>query len=109
MPAKHRVTFYSRMSALSASQTAPETHGSSCRQIQGSLPCAKRTAEIMRLLLTTQRHPDAATLIDDVRAVGYKLQAAKPVGEFGNGFVCQRAANMDSGVHPPLMLGLCNT
>eukprot|EP00967_Tisochrysis_lutea_P005720 scaffold6781_cov22-Tisochrysis_lutea.AAC.3 len=50
-------------------------------QIQGSLPCAKRTAEIMRALLTMQRHPDAASLIDDVRAVGYKLQAAKPVGE----------------------------
>ena len=51
------------------------------RQIQGSLPCAKRTAEIMRSLLTMQRHPDATALIDDVRSVGYKLQAAKPVGE----------------------------
>jgi hypothetical protein len=28
-----------------------------------------------------QRHPDATALIDDVRSVGYKLQAAKPVGE----------------------------
>jgi len=28
-----------------------------------------------------QRHPDADSLIDDVRAVGYKLQAAKPVGK----------------------------
>jgi hypothetical protein len=35
----------------------------------------------MRLLITTQRHPDAASLIEDVRTVGTKLQAAKPVGE----------------------------
>jgi hypothetical protein len=34
----------------------------------------------MRLLITTQRHPDAASLIHDVRTVGTKLQAAKPVG-----------------------------
>jgi len=45
------------------------------------MPCARRTAEIMRFLLTMQRHEDAKALIDDVRAVGYKLQAAKPVGE----------------------------
>jgi hypothetical protein len=51
-----------------------------CRQIEGSFQCAKRTAEIMRLLITTQRHPDAASLIEDVRTVGTKLQAAKPVG-----------------------------
>jgi hypothetical protein len=35
----------------------------------------------MRLLITTQRHADAASLIEDVRTVGTKLQAAKPVGE----------------------------
>lgn len=52
------------------------------RQIEGSLPNAKKTAEIMRLLVTTQRHADSAALIDDVRAVGYKIQAAKPVGEW---------------------------
>ena len=34
----------------------------------------------MRLLITTQKHADAAALIDDVRTVGTKLQAAKPVG-----------------------------
>lgn len=52
-----------------------------CRQIHGSFACAKKTAEVMRLLITTQRHPDAAALIEDVRTVGTKLQAAKPVGE----------------------------
>jgi translation initiation factor eIF-2B subunit beta len=51
------------------------------RQIHGSFACAKKTAEVMRLLITTQRHPDAASLIEDVRTVGTKLQAAKPVGE----------------------------
>lgn len=50
------------------------------RQIEGSMPCAKRTAEIMREIVTRQRHTDADALIDDVRAVGHKLQAAKPVG-----------------------------
>jgi translation initiation factor eIF-2B subunit beta len=52
-----------------------------CRQIRGSFACAKKTAEVMRLLITTQRHPDALSLIEDVRTVGTKLQAAKPVGE----------------------------
>jgi hypothetical protein len=61
------------------------------RQIEGSFQCAKRTAEIMRLLITTQRHPDAASLIEDVRTVGTKLQAAKPVG------ACRRAARPPAG------------
>ena len=50
------------------------------REIEGSFQAAKRTAEIMRLLITTQRHADAASLIDDIRNVGTKLQAAKPAG-----------------------------
>lgn len=41
----------------------------------------------MRVLVTMQRHPDAAALIDDVRCVGYKIQAAKPVGRFTMGAV----------------------
>lgn len=39
----------------------------------------------MRLLITTQKHADAASLIEDVRTVGTKLQAAKPVGARGRG------------------------
>ncbi len=50
------------------------------RQVQGSLDTAKRTAEILRLLLATQRHPTAQALLDDVRVVGSRLQAAKPAG-----------------------------
>lgn len=50
------------------------------RQIEGSLPCAKRTAEILRLLITKSRHPTAEALLDDVRVLGIRLQAAKPLG-----------------------------
>ncbi|KAI8470531.1 MAG: nagb/rpia/CoA transferase-like protein [Monoraphidium minutum] len=63
------------------------------RQIEGSFQCAKRTAEIMRLLITTQRHPDAAALIEDVRTVGTKLQAAKPV-ELVIGNIVRRVLHM---------------
>lgn len=70
--------------------TAPLDHPCCCRQIHGSFACAKKTAEVMRLLITTQRHPDAASLIEDVRTVGTKLQAAKPVG------ACQ-AAGLSAG------------
>lgn len=52
-----------------------------CRLIEGSLPCAKKTAEIMRVLVTSQRHADAAALIEDVRAIGNRIQSAQPVGE----------------------------
>ena len=51
------------------------------RQVEGSLDTAKRTAEILRLLLATQRHPTAQALLDDVRVVGSRLQAAKPSGK----------------------------
>jgi translation initiation factor eIF-2B subunit beta len=57
------------------------TLGCICRQIQGSFACAKKTAEVLRLLITTQRHTDAANLIEEVRKCGIQLQAAKPVGE----------------------------
>lgn len=50
------------------------------RQIEGSLPCAKRTAEILRLLVTKSRHPTAEALLEDVRVLGIRLQAAKPLG-----------------------------
>ncbi|KAJ9514734.1 hypothetical protein QJQ45_028387 [Haematococcus lacustris] len=63
------------------------------RHIEGSLPCAKRTAEIMRVLITMQRHPDAAALIDDVRSVGYRIQAAKPV-ELAIGNIVRRVLHL---------------
>lgn len=50
------------------------------RQIEGSLPCAKRTAEILRLLITKSRPSTPEALLEDVRTVGARLQAAKPLG-----------------------------
>ncbi len=50
------------------------------RQLQGSLASAKKTAELMRSLITTQRHADAQAFVDDVRSVGTRVQAAKPLG-----------------------------
>lgn len=51
------------------------------RQVEGSLATSKRTAEIMRVLVTSQRHNDANSLIEDVRSTAIKLQAAKPLGK----------------------------
>jgi len=47
----------------------------------------------MRVLVTMQRHPDAAALIDDVRSVGYKIQAAKPV-ELAIGNIVRRVLHI---------------
>lgn len=51
------------------------------RHIEGSLATGKRTAEVLRILITSQRHSDAQSLLDDVRRVGAKIQSAKPLGE----------------------------
>ena len=51
------------------------------RQVEGSLPTAKKTAYLMRLLTTTRRHNDAQALLHDVRSWGTKMQTAKPFGE----------------------------
>ncbi|GFR45923.1 hypothetical protein Agub_g7381 [Astrephomene gubernaculifera] len=49
------------------------------RQIEGSLPCAKKTLDILRLIVTNKKHSTAAALIDEMRTVGYKMQTARPV------------------------------
>ena len=51
------------------------------RQIEGSMPSAKKTTELLRLLLTTRRHSDGQQLMGDVRSVGVTMQKAKPSGE----------------------------
>lgn len=63
------------------------------RQVEGALPNAKRTAEVMRLLVTTQRHPDANCLLEDVRTVGSKIQAAKPA-ELAIGNIVRRVLHI---------------
>ena len=50
------------------------------RQIEGSLPTAKKTVEILRLLLTTRRHADGQQIIDEIRSWGTAMQTAKPSG-----------------------------
>lgn len=50
------------------------------RQIEGSLPTAKKTVEILRLLLTTRRHTDGQQIIDEIRSWGTAMQTAKPSG-----------------------------
>lgn len=65
---------------LSLAIPAPEDIWS-CRQIEGSLPCAKKTLDILRLIVTNKKHTTAAALIDEMRTVGYKMQTARPVGK----------------------------
>ena len=57
------------------------------------MPTCKRTAEIMRLMVTNQKHTDAAALIDEVRAVGHKLQQAKP-SELAIGNIVRRVLHI---------------
>lgn len=53
------------------------------RQVSGSNQAAKRTAEVLRLVVTSQKHASASALINDVHQVGLRLQAAKPNGMYG--------------------------
>ncbi len=50
------------------------------RQIEGSTATAKRTAEILRLLVTKSRRPTPEGMLEDVHFVGMRMQAAKPLG-----------------------------
>jgi translation initiation factor eIF-2B subunit beta len=59
------------------------------RQLEGSYPCARRTAELLRALVSSRRHPDASALLADVRSVGARLQQAKPA-ELAIGNVVRR-------------------
>ena len=63
------------------------------RTASGSMVTCKRTLEIMRLMVTNQKHADAAALIDEVRAVGHKLQQAKP-SELAIGNVVRRVLHI---------------
>ena len=61
------------------------------RHVEGSLATGKRTAELLRILITSQRHSDAQSLLDDVRRIGVKIQSAKPLGGLVNGQQCHVA------------------
>lgn len=51
------------------------------RQIEGSMPSAKKATEVLRLLLTTKRHADGQQMLEEVRSVGIIMQKAKPAGK----------------------------
>lgn len=53
------------------------------RQLRGPAACARRAAELLRLLVANDRHPDPCSLIADVRKWGAEMQAAAPLGELG--------------------------
>ncbi len=72
------------------------------RHVEGSLATGKRTAELLRILITSQRHADAQALLDDVRRIGIKIQSAKPLG----GWVCHDHClhpNMQACIAPAIM------
>lgn len=49
------------------------------RQIHGSLPVAKRTAEVLRLVISSEKGASKSTLIDAVRHAGSLLQSSAPL------------------------------
>jgi len=51
------------------------------RQLRGPAACARRAAELLRLLVANGRHADPCSLIADVRRWGAEMQAAAPLGE----------------------------
>lgn len=51
------------------------------RRVTTSLDAAKGTAELLRQLVTSSRLADPQSLLEEVRSVGIKMQAAKPMGE----------------------------
>lgn len=53
------------------------------RRIEASLDAAKGTAELMRQLVTSGKLPDPQSLLAEVKNVGLRIQAAKPIGACG--------------------------
>jgi translation initiation factor eIF-2B subunit beta len=47
----------------------------------------------MRLMVTNQKYADAASLIDEIRAVGHKIQSAKP-SELAIGNIVRRVLHI---------------
>ncbi|CAG9464854.1 unnamed protein product [Pedinophyceae sp. YPF-701] len=70
--------------AGSADPTVEDTIREFCaqlrrREVQGALYTAKKTVEILRLLITKSRFPEPWSMLEEVAAVGRKIQAAKPM------------------------------
>lgn len=56
------------------------------RQVVGSTATAKRTAMILRVLVTKSRRSSPQGLLQDVLTTGMQMQAAKPLGAKLTGF-----------------------
>lgn len=63
------------------------------RKLEASLDAAKGTAELMRQLVTSQRLPDPHSLLAEVKNVGLKIQAAKPI-ELSIGNIVRRVMHI---------------
>ena len=50
------------------------------RRIDGSLAAAKGTAELLRQLVTSSRLSTPELMLAEVKRVGLRIQAAKPIG-----------------------------
>ncbi len=89
------LALFRRLAAMSGIQDAIDEFCALLRrrQIHGPLPCAKRTAELMRLMVTNQKHADAASLVDECRAVGHRIQSAVPC-ELSVGNVARRVLHI---------------
>ena len=76
------------------------------RQVEGSLETAKKTAELMRFVLSSVRlvgkhSPDVASMLLAVRTAGSRLVAAKPL-ELTIGNVVRRVLHIvRHPAHPP--------
>lgn len=70
-----------RMSAAFVAEVGAFCAAARRRQLRGPAACARRAAELLRLLVANGRHADPCSLIADVRKWGAEMQAAAPLGE----------------------------
>lgn len=62
------------------------------RRTDGTLAAAKGTAELLRQLVTSSRLNTPEVMLAEVKRVGLRIQAAKPIGERWGAGVEQAAA-----------------
>eukprot|EP00887_Chlorella_sp_A99_P005916 scaffold29.g5916.t1 len=63
------------------------------RRVSGSLEAAKRTAELLRQLVTSSRLTDPQSLLEEVKRIGVKIQLAKPI-ELAIGNIVRRVMHI---------------
>lgn len=70
------------------------------RRIDGSLAAAKGTAELLRQLVTSSRLNTPEVMLAEVKRVGLRIQAAKPIGG------CRRRGRTSDQRRQPRQSGL---